>query len=179
MQAAEIERRIAAFPDWLYEFEFAGGLRTPVSNRAMVNRQHERRRYFFDALLALSGGSLRGRRVLDLGAGAGYWALAAIEAGADFVLGVDAQQPAVEQAELVFEASGIESSRYRFERSEVLELSAERFDVVLCLGLFSHVTRPLDLFATIARAEPELIVIDTEVWRGRTPRTTPSNTRSC
>jgi tRNA (mo5U34)-methyltransferase len=168
MDARELEQRIASFRGWQYEFQFEGGVRTPVVNRALVNRQRERYRYFFDALLRLTDGSLRGRRVLDLGCNAGFWSLAAIEAGADFVLGVDAQQGYIDQAELVFEAKGVDPARYRFERANVFEHElGGSFDVVLCLGLLDHVCRPFELFERMSRTAAELIVIDTEVSRAR------------
>ena len=169
MDGDELSRRLAAHPDWLYEIELGGGRRTPVSNRRMVNRQRERGRYFFDALLSLSGGSLAGRRVLDLGCGSGYWALRAIEAGAELVVGIDAQRDAVERSQLVFEAREVDPARYRFEIANAVDWDGGSFDVVLCLGLLSHVARPLDLMAAIARAEPRLVVIDTEVSRERLP----------
>ena len=168
MDASELEDRIAAFPSWRYRFEFAGGVSTPVHDRSVINRDEQRRRYFFDPLLSLAGGSLRGRRVLDLGCNAGYWSLLAAEAGADFVLGVDARASYLEQAELVFEAKGIERERYRFAQQNVFELAPEeQFDVVLCLGLLDHVHRPFELFELMARSGAELLVIDTEVSRAR------------
>jgi tRNA (mo5U34)-methyltransferase len=168
MDAQQIKQRIAALPGWHYEFEFDGGVRTHVANPVLINRQHERYRYFFAALLELTGGSLSGRRVLDLGCNAGFWSLAAVDAGADFVLGVDARQSYLEQAELVFEAKGIDTSRYRFERANIFELAlAESFDVVLCLGLMSSLCKPFELFELMSGAGAELIVIDTEVSRAR------------
>lgn len=169
IDSGELQRRLAAFPDWLYEIELGGGVRTPVANRTMVNRQRERRRYFFDALLSLTGGSLSGRRVLDLGCGAGYWSLAALDAGAQSVLAVDAAAAALDQTRLVLEARGIAPSRYELRQGNAVEHTDGGFAIVLCLGLLSHVARPLDLFAAMARAEPELIVIDTEVSRERLP----------
>lgn len=169
MQAGELERRIAAFPTWSYRFEFAGGVATPVFNREVVNRQEQRRRYFFEALLGLTGGTLGGKRVLDLGCNAGFWALQAVEAGAEFVLGIDARELHVEQARLVFEAKGIDPARWRFEQGNVFGYELrERFDVVLCLGLLDHVAKPVELFELIAAAEPQLVVIDTEISRSRT-----------
>jgi tRNA (mo5U34)-methyltransferase len=169
VQAGELEQRIAAFAAWSYRFEFDGGVTTPVPEPSMANRQEQRRRYFFDALLRISGGSLRGRRVLDLGCNAGFWSLAALEAGADFVLGVDARQLYIDQAKLVFEAKGIAPERYRFAQGNVLshELGDERFDVVLCLGLLDHVAKPVELFEVMSAVSPELIVIDTEISRSR------------
>jgi SAM-dependent methyltransferase len=168
MDTQELERRIIALPGWLYQFEFAEGVRTSVADRTLINRQRERYRYFFEALLALAGGSLAGRRVLDLGCNAGYWSLAAIEAGADFVLGVDAQQRYLDQAELVFEAKEVARARYRFELGNILEHDfGEPYDVVLCLGLLSHVCKPFELFEVMAGAGAQVIVIDTEVSRER------------
>ena len=168
VQAGELEQRIAAFAAWSYRFEFDGGVTTPVPEPSMANRQEQRRRYFFDALLRAAGGSLRGRRVLDLGCNAGFWSLAALEAGADFVLGVDARQLYIDQAELVFEAKRIDQQRYRFAQGNVLSLNLdERFDVVLCLGLLDHLAKPVELFEVMSAASPELIVIDTEISRSR------------
>ena len=115
MQPAELEERIAAFPRWHYRFQFDGGIETPVARIGQINRHEQRRRYFFDALLEIAGGTLEGLRVLDLGCNAGLWSLNALESGAQFVLGIDRHPPYVEQAELVFEAKGIDRSRYRFE----------------------------------------------------------------
>jgi SAM-dependent methyltransferase len=168
MEAQELRERIAAFPRWHYQFEFDGDIRTPMPDRGMVNRHKQRQRYFFEPLLALTGGSLRGRRVLDLGCNAGFWSLKAIEAGADFVLGVDAAPTSLAQAELVFEVKQVDRARYRFELGNVFahELS-ESFDVVLCLGLMEHVAKPVELFELMAGAGAELIVIDTEISRAR------------
>jgi SAM-dependent methyltransferase len=168
MEAEELARRIAAFPAWSYRFEFEGGVSTPSFNRAMVNRHEQRRRYFFEPLLQLTGGSLQGRRVLDLGCNAGFWSLATVEAQADFVLGVDAKQTYLEQAGLVFEAKGIDPARYRFEQGNVLAHDfSEGFDVVLCLGLLDHIAKPVELFELIAEIAPQLVVIDTEISRSR------------
>jgi SAM-dependent methyltransferase len=164
----DLAERIAAFPRWQYRFEFDGGLATPVVDAGRVNRQLQRRRYFFDALLQVTGGSLRGRRVLDLGCNAGFWSLQALDAGAEFVLGVDSVAEQIEQAELVFDARRVDASRYRLERGDALDLGVEeRFDVVLCLGLLEQLARPFEMFERMAATGAELIVIDTELARGR------------
>jgi tRNA (mo5U34)-methyltransferase len=168
MEASELERRIAAFPRWRYAFRFENGVSTPVADRSAVNRQDQRRRYFFEPLLGLTGGSLLGRRVLDLGCNAGFWSLLALEAGADFVLGVDGRQEYLDQAALVFEAKGVDPARYRFEQGDVFRHRfSERFDLVLCLGLLDHVSRPVELFELMSGLGAELILIDTEVSRSR------------
>ncbi len=166
MEREELQERIAAFPRWHYRFEFDGGVSTPLVDRDMINRHEQRRRYFFAPLLSTLGGSLEGRRVLDLGCNAGFWSLQAIDAGADFVLGVDGRETHIEQAELVFSAKGVDPARYRFETGNVFTHAiSESFDVVLCLGLLDHVCKPIELFELMSASGAELIVIDTDLSR--------------
>jgi tRNA (mo5U34)-methyltransferase len=109
---------------------------------------------------------LVGKRVLDLACNAGFWSLQAIEAGAIFVLGVDGRQMHIDQAKLVFDAKGVEPSRYRFERSDVFELDLrgeDPFDIVLCLGLFYHVSKPVELMERISAWNTDLLIIDTSL----------------
>jgi SAM-dependent methyltransferase len=164
--------RIASFDEKHYRFvdfstlgDFPPPERTPERiehEQALANRHEQRFRYFFEPLLSLHQGSLKGHRVLDLGCRQGYWSLKAAQAGADFVLGVDGRDVHLDYANLVFEAAGIDKDRYRFEQGNVLELKPDpTFDIVLCLGLFYHVAKPVELFEVMAQAET--IVIDTEV----------------
>lgn len=167
----DLAERVAAFPRWQYRFELGDGVSTPVVDAGRVNRHVQRRRYFFDALLEVTGGSLSGRRVLDLGCNAGFWSLQALDAGAEFVLGVDVAAEQIEQAELVFEARRVDPSRYRLQRCDVFDLDEPgRFDVVLCLGLLEQVARPFELFELMAATGAELLVIDTDLARGRSSR---------
>lgn len=165
MERNELEERIASFPRWHYEFEFDNGVTTPIWDRTRIIRHKRRRGYFFDALLSVTGGSLRGHRVLDLGCNAGFWSLNALEAGADFLLGVDGRQMHVDQANLVCEARGIDPARYRFEQANIFDYDfEERFDVVLCLGLMYHIAKPVELFELMTRLGAEIIVIDTQIF---------------
>lgn len=168
MTVEELQDQIAAFPRWHYKFEFDGGVTTPMPDLGMINRHEQRRRYFFEPLVRLTGGSLSGHRVLDLGCNAGFWSLEALAAGADYVHGVDAQQTYIDQANLVFEAKHVDPARYRFEQGNIFDQQVDRsFDVVLCLGLMEHVAKPVELFELIARAGAETVVIDTEISRAR------------
>src|SRR5918998_5027763 len=84
----EIQKKIASFARWHYRFDLKGNL-TPIYEPSWENRHEQRRKYFFEPLVQLFGGSLAGKRVLDLGCNAGFWSLAAAQAGCDYVLGVD------------------------------------------------------------------------------------------
>jgi 2-polyprenyl-3-methyl-5-hydroxy-6-metoxy-1,4-benzoquinol methylase len=161
----ELRRRIAAFPRWHYALDL-DGITTPVAVPGHQVRHAERRRYFFDPLVRLCGGSLRGRSVLDLGCNAGFWSLAAVEHGCDRVCGIDGRAMHVEQAELVFEVKRVPPSRYRFVRGDVLDFdlsSLGSFDVVLCLGLLYHVNQPVQLLTRAAGVNSDILLIDTTI----------------
>lgn len=172
-----LQSRIASFDETHYRFvDFTnlGDYPEPVRsservarNELLANRHRQRSHYFFDRLLSLTNGSLRGHRVLDLGCNAGFWSLKAAQAGADFVLGIDGREIHVDHARLVFEAAGISPDRYRFEASNLFhsQRRAEEapYDIVFCLGLLYHVAKPVELFEVMANAGADIIVIDTEV----------------
>ncbi len=159
--------RVAEFPQWHYEFDLGHGIVTPIFDQGHVNRHKQRARYFFEPLVhQCCGGSLAGRRVLDLGCNAGYWSLKALEAEADFVLGVDGRQMHVDQANLVMEAKAIDPARYRFQQVNVFDWDpGEQFDIVLCLGLLYHVARPLELLERCSSWNSDLLVLDTNLSR--------------
>ncbi len=159
----EIAERVASFSAWHYRFDLDGVV-TPIVDERYVTRHAQRKAYFFDPLVEALGGSLAGKRVLDLGCNAGFWSLAAAEAGCEHVLGVDGRQMHVDQAELVFEVNGVPRERYEFRLADIydLDLSAEGpFDLVLCLGLLYHVSKPMELFEWIDAINSDLLVIDT------------------
>jgi tRNA (mo5U34)-methyltransferase len=174
MNEEEIRDRVASFPRWHYEFDLKGVI-TPLaddpgrSRDEHRNRLEQRRGYFFTPLVEVMGGSLEGKRVLDLGCNAGFWSLEAIRAGAAFVYGIDGRQMHIDQANLVFEALDVERDRYEFALGDVLtdDLTAlGSFDVVLCLGLLYHVAKPIELFDNLASVSSDVVVIDTGVSSG-------------
>jgi tRNA (mo5U34)-methyltransferase len=163
MNAEELQRAIAAFPRWHYQFDLQGQL-TPIWYQDNVNRHAQRARYFLEPLVEVLGGSLAGERVLDLGCNAGFWALRVIEAGCSHVVGIDGRRMHIDQASLVFAVNGVPRHRYEFVCADVFDLDYLRFgsfDIVLCLGLLYHVSKPVELFERIAATNAGIVVIDT------------------
>jgi tRNA (mo5U34)-methyltransferase len=163
VNAEEIRRAIASFSRWHYQFDLRGQL-TPIWRQDQVNRHEQRVHYFLDPLVEFLGGSLAGKRVLDLGCNAGFWALRAIQAGCSHVLGIDGRRMHIDQANLVFEVDEVSHDRYDFLCADVFDVDYSRlgpFDVVLCLGLLYHISKPVELFERIAPANTEIMLIDT------------------
>jgi 2-polyprenyl-3-methyl-5-hydroxy-6-metoxy-1,4-benzoquinol methylase len=162
MDHAKIIEGIAQFPRWHYEFDLEGH-KTPIFDEGGRSRHQERKKYFFDPLVKLLGGSLAGKRVLDLGCNAGFWSLCAVESGCSFVLGIDGRRMHIEQAEFVFDAKGVDPNRYEFRCADVFDaLNGDlgKFDVVLCLGLLYHVSKPVTLLELIVGLDTDILVVD-------------------
>ena len=163
MQDEEIRQKIASFPRWHYQFDLRGNL-TPIHKKPRVNRHTQRKKHFFDPVVRLFGGSLEGKRVLDLASNAGYWSLASIEAGADYVLGIEGRQMHVDQASFVFDIKEVERDRYDFVMGDIFETDFRQFgtfDVVLCLGLMYHISKPMELMEKISEVNDDILVVDT------------------
>lgn len=124
------------------------------------DRVEQQRRYFFEPLLALAGGTLRGRRVLDAGCGDGTWTLQALAAGADFVLALDEDERAVESASERLAA--VDPTRYEIRREDVTAAPvAGRYDAALCVSFMERSGKPVELFELFKRAGAGLVAIDT------------------
>ncbi len=164
MTHEEIEREVKRLSRWHYQFDL-GGVLTPIHAREWINRHDQRRRYFFEPLQ--KAGIFEGKRVLDLGCNAGFWSLLAVAAGCEHVVGIDARELHVEQANLVFRARAIPPRKYRFARDNVFTGDIESwggpFDIVLCLGLLYHVCKPMELLERISEVNRDLLVIDSTV----------------
>lgn len=165
MNQDEIRERVGHFSNWHYEFDLQG-IKTPIHNPTRINRHEQRKLYFFDPLVELFGGTLAGKRVLDLGCNAGFWSHSAIEAGCDFVMGIDAREQHIDQSNLVFEALEIEKGRYDFRCGNLFEIdfaALGMFDIVLCLGLLYHVSKPMELFERINAINDDILLVDTSI----------------
>ena len=167
MTNEEIIKKINQFSRWHYQFDLRGYL-TPIFDKTIIHRHAQRKKYFFDPLVQFLGGSLKGKRVLDLGCNAGFWSLHAAQSGCDFVLGIDGRQMHVEQAEFVFEVNEIDKKQYQFIQKNIFELDPKilgTFDVVFCLGLMYHVSKPMSLMESISQVNSDILLIDTTLSR--------------
>jgi len=157
-----IRERIDSFENWHYDFNLEGEHTLPPDNK-WTRRHRERMNYFFRPLVEMFEGTLEGKRVLDLGCNAGYWSLAAIEAGADYVLGVDGRQMHIDQANFVFELKGVAKRTYDFEIADIFNFDFRpygNFDIVLNLGLMYHISKHVELMEMVAAINDDIHLID-------------------
>lgn len=122
------------------------------------------------AIFGSHGEVLAGARVLDIASHDGRWSLAALEAGAVSVVGIEARPELVANATDNLAHYGYGADRVDFVAGDVFTVLAEQsfdVDVVLCLGFLYHTLRYNELLAGIRAAGPRHVIIDTEVLGGR------------
>lgn len=169
MDDKEIVDRINQFDIWQYQFDLKGHL-TPIRDKTKINRHRQRVKYFFEPLVRLLGGSLAGKRILDLGCNAGFWSLLAVQHGCAHTVGIDGRQMHIDQAHFVFGVNEIPTNRFTFMQGNVFDVdfpSLGQFDLVFCLGLLYHVSKPMKLLEKIASVNSDILLIDTRVAKGK------------
>jgi predicted nicotinamide N-methyase len=120
-----------------------------------------------EAIFTEYAGLFPGARVLDIASHDGRWSLAALAAGADSVLGIEARPDLVANAKANL-AEYDPDGRAQFVAGdvfEVLEHERPEIDLVLCLGFLYHTLRHTELFTRIRQTGARHLIVDTEVHR--------------
>src|SRR5688572_864240 len=127
--------------------------------KVRLNWRHE-------AMIASNAEILAGARVLDIASHDGRWSMAALEAGAREVVGIEGRPELVERANGHFANRGIADDRYRFIAADVFDVLARpedhdlgEFDVVMCLGFLYHTLRYPELFSGIRELKPHHLIV--------------------
>jgi hypothetical protein len=118
------------------------------------------------AIIDAHGDVLRGARVLDIASHDGRWSLAALEAGAAHVTGIEGRPDLVENARRTFASNRVDESRYTMiagDAHDILTSGVGQMDVVMCLGFLYHTLRYPELFAGIRATGAKYVIIDSMV----------------
>jgi SAM-dependent methyltransferase len=171
----EIRAEFARYPYWHYGFEFEGGLSfRPFNNNPDAftidpQRPLQRFRHFMPFLIEAMGGTLKGKRILDIACNAGFWSTQCALLGAN-VVGFDARPELIEQANLVKDIVGLDNVEFRLlDFGAMTPATLGQFDVVLNLGILYHLPDPLAALAATKMMAQEYIVLDTNLWQSDEP----------
>jgi hypothetical protein len=110
---------------------------------------------------------IAGKKILDLASHDGRWSLAALEAGAAHVTGIEARAHLVDNARANCLAYGIDPGRFRFVHGEIFttlrHTALGPVDTVFCFGFFYHIAHHVELVALVDRLKPQTVIIDTGI----------------
>jgi tRNA (mo5U34)-methyltransferase len=136
MTSVQIEARIRELGDWFHNMDLRGVQTAP--RHVLGDYPRVKWQRFAGALPS----DLSGRSVLDIGCNAGFYAIEMTRRGAARVVGIDSDERYLAQARFAAEVAGADIEFRRMSIYEVPAL-AERFDVVLFMGVFYHLRYPL------------------------------------
>jgi LPS sulfotransferase NodH/predicted O-methyltransferase YrrM len=129
-----------------------------------------RRRY--EVILEANRDLFKNARVLDVMSGQGFWTLAALDAGATHVVGVEPAPALVETANDYFVKNDIRSNSYRFVNAELFpglkSLEPGSFDLIFCHDLLEQyeIAR---FFMHAHRLRAKRLLLDTGMAGGEGP----------
>ena len=136
MRAELIERRARELGPWFHNLDLGGVWTAP--DHFLGDYPNVKWRGFKDAIPE----DLRGLTVLDIGCNGGFYALEMKRRGADRVVGIDHDADYLAQARFAAEVRGLEIELAQLSVYDVGVL-AERFDIVLFMGVLYHLRHPL------------------------------------
>jgi hypothetical protein len=111
--------------------------------------------------------------ILDLASHDGRWSLAALDAGAASVVGIEGRYSNLASAYRNFAAYEVSPDRYSFIHGDVPsamdKFEPKSFDLILCLGIFYHTVHHYDFFHQFYRLGARHVILDTEIARDEGP----------
>jgi tRNA (mo5U34)-methyltransferase len=166
--ADEVERTIDRLGPWFHNLHLPGGYQTAVDH-PLGDFPAYKWDQFADSIPA----DLRGAHALDIGCNAGYHSFALAQRGAD-VLAIDSDEHYLRQARWAARWLDPET-RVQFRAMAVYDLVdlAERFDLVLFMGVLYHLRYPQLALDLVARALRRRMVFQTLTMPGNPPLAVP------
>jgi 2-polyprenyl-3-methyl-5-hydroxy-6-metoxy-1,4-benzoquinol methylase len=160
----EAEEILQKVEYWHYPVELPGGRTKPSRPGVDEKRHFLRKQHFFDPLIDIYGGSLRGKDVLDLGCCQGFWSFEAGKAGARSCTGIDSSGVFITEARAIAEVLAIRNCEFECRHLETDSWwqGLGAFHITFFLGLFYHLADPIFVFRKAASLTLETIVVDTE-----------------
>ncbi len=127
----------------------------------MLDRLNARYRSLIHANRELINGST----VLDLASHDGRFSFAALQNGAERVIGIECEPALVQKCQANMEHYNVPHDRYRFLTGDIFEEleTAEPCDVVFCFGILYHVNDHMLLLSRIAESDPRAVIVDATI----------------
>lgn len=143
-----------------HDVDLGGGLNTAPQSRRIRNAIE----LFFPGLVQLCGGSLNGKRVLDVGCNCGGFSFAAARFGAHEIIGIDSRKIHIDQANAI--RSYLKMEQTKFICADIEDMSLEKlgeFDICLLAGIIYHLQNPIGVMKKLSKATSYLLMIDSHV----------------
>ena len=164
----EIKNEINRLAPFHHKVELPYGLSTYVPERSVRHIEYTRIRnlvkHAFPALIDVCGGSLKGKRVLDVACNCGGFSVEAAKHNSDYVLGIDVVDHYIEQANFIKRALRLRHVEFKVMNIESLERSkVGLFDITFCFGILYHLENPIHAMKQLSSITESIMLVDTTV----------------
>jgi tRNA (mo5U34)-methyltransferase len=159
MTRDEIETQVRRLGPWFHNLDLAGVQTAPEHFLGDYPRVKWQR--FAHAI----PDNLEGKTVLDIGCNGGFYSIEMKRRGAARVVGIDSDDDYLLQARLAAEICGVEIELRKLSVYDVGAL-AEKFDVVLFMGVLYHLRHPLLALDLIRRHVAKDLFVFQSMQRG-------------
>jgi 2-polyprenyl-3-methyl-5-hydroxy-6-metoxy-1,4-benzoquinol methylase len=164
----ELKEEIHRLAPFHHKVELPYGLSTYVPE--MSRRQIEYTRlsnlvsHAFPALIDACGGSLEGKRVLDVACNCGGFSVEAAKLGAKYVLGFDVVDHYIDQADFIKRALNLEQVDFKLMDLEKIDVSTVgQFDITFCFGILYHLENPISSMKRLSSVTRRAMLVDTDL----------------
>lgn len=121
-------------------------------------------KHAFPALIEACGGTLQGKRILDVACNCGGFSVEAAKLDSEYVLGVDIVKHYIEQANFIKQALNLKQVNFKLMDIEQLdESTVGLFDVTFCFGILYHLENPIHVIKRLASVTKNIMLVDTTV----------------
>ena len=172
----ELRREIFRLAPFHHKIDLPYGLNTYVPEKSRRPVEHTRVdnlvRHAFPALLNGCGGSLKGKRVLDVACNCGGFSVEAAKRGAEYVLGFDVVERYIQQANFVKRALRLQKVDFKvMDIDEIAVSTVGQFDITFCFGILYHLENPVLAMKRLSSVTSHAMLVDTDLehisWKRR------------
>jgi tRNA (mo5U34)-methyltransferase len=166
----ELQAAVERLAPFHHAIDLPYGLSTYLPAASRQDRERTRVQSLLDhawpSIIAACGGSLAGKRVLDVACNCGGFSVHSARAGASYVLGIDIEPHYIEQANLVKEALNLQN--LDIQRLDLMDLKPSKhgaFDLVLFFGILYHLENPVLSLKRVSAVASSVLVVDTTLMK--------------
>jgi tRNA (mo5U34)-methyltransferase len=151
--------------EWLYPFRLPSGRVTPTVQNGRFDIVHATRlRMMDDALGQAIGDDYSGLTAIDLACNQGYFGFELVRRGCRRVLGVDARQHFVHEANLLARVLAYEQyEAFHHDVQTLVPAVLGEFDIVLMLGLLYHLENPVGALRIARALTRRVCIVETQI----------------
>lgn len=163
MNNKKIPKELQSLAPFFHDIDLGSGSNTAPE----IYRVRDAINLFFPPLLKLFEGSLKNLRILDVGCNCGGFSFAASKYGAKEIIGIDADEKNIKQANAIKKYLGVKNVKFlRLNAEEISEKNLGNFNLTILAGIIYHLEDPIGTMRKISNVTKSTLLVDSHVHYG-------------